>query len=238
MEQTNYAKEYKLNIKNVNKETRTLSGVFSTMVEDRHGEIVDQLGWDLKEYMLNPVVLWGHDHSKPAIGKAVSLQITQNGLEGELEFAETPLAMEVFSLYEGGFMSAFSCGFRNDIYEYDQENDKVILRKNTLYEISCVNVPANAYALAKAKGLNLKEVANPLGKLEIAKKVGGESVKPKDAVTEDEVEKVKAEVQEVVAKAIEAVPTAKIKTKKELAIALVNKACKSLVAKKMATKNQ
>lgn len=236
MEQTNYQKEIKLKISNVDVANRIISGVFSTMVEDRHGEVVDQLGWNLKEFMLNPVVLFGHDHSKPAIGKALRLEITQNGLEGDIQFAETTFAKEIFSLYEGGYMSAFSCGFRNDLYEYNTETDTVVLRENTLYEISCVNVPANAYALAKSKGLELKEVANPLGRLEIAKEVGGTSVKPKDTITAEEVDKVKAEVQEVVAKAIEAVPTAKIKSKKELAIALVNKACKSLVAKKMATK--
>jgi HK97 family phage prohead protease len=237
MEQTNYQKELKFKVASVDKEQRIIKGVFSTMAEDRHGEVVDQLGWNLKEYMLNPVVLFGHDHNRPAIGKALNLLVGQSGLEGEIQFAETPFAQEIFSLYEGGYMSAFSCGFRNDVYEYNTEEDKVVLRENTLYEISCVNVPANAYALAKAKGLELKEVANPLGKLEIAKKVGGEDVKPKDVVSEKEADELKAEITEVVAKAIEAVPTAKVKSKKDLAIALVNKACKSLVAKKMATKN-
>lgn len=236
MEQTNYQKELKFKVASVDKANRIIKGVFSTMAEDRHGEVVDQLGWNLKEYMLNPVVLFGHDHNRPAIGKAINLGLGQNGLEGEIQFAETPFALEIFSLYEGGYMSAFSCGFRNDLYEYNTEEDKVVLRENTLYEISCVNVPANAYALAKSKGLELKEVANPLGKLEIAKKVGGTDDKPK-VVSEKDVDDLKAEVQEIVAKAIDKVPTVKIKSKKELAIALVNKACKSLVAKKMATKD-
>lgn len=229
-------KQLHFKLATVDKANRIINGVFSTMAEDRHGEVVDQLGWNLKEYLLNPVVLFGHDHSKPAIGKAVNLSITQNGLEGSIQFAETPLALEIFSLYEGGYMSAFSCGFRNDLYEYNTDEDKVVLRENTLYEISCVNVPANAYALAKSKGLELKEVANPLGKLEIAKKVGGADDKPK-VVSEKEVDELKEEVKEIVAKAIDTVPTSKMKSKKELAIALVNKACKNLVAKKMATKD-
>lgn len=230
-------KQLHFKLATVDKENRIINGVFSTMAEDRHGEVVDQLGWNLKEYLLNPVVLFGHDHSKPSIGKAINLSITQNGLEGAIQFAETPLALEIFSLYEGGYMSAFSCGFRNDLYEYNTEEDKVVLRENTLYEISCVNVPANAYALAKSKGLELKEVANPLGKLEIAKKVGGADDKPKVVVSEKEADELKAEVQETVAKAIESVSTVKAKSKKELAIALVNKACKSLVDKKKAIKN-
>lgn len=228
----NLNKELKIKISNVDEENRIISGVFSTMVEDRHGEKVDQLGWKLAEYMLNPVILFGHDHSRPSIGKCLSLAITQNGLEGAIQFADTPFALEIFSLYKGGYMSAFSCGFRNELYEYDTEADEVILRENTLYEISCVNVPANAYALAKSKGLELKEVANPLGALrEIAKKqVDSVSVTPKDTI------EVKAEIVEVVAKALETVPTTKAKSKKELSISLVNKALKSLVAKKMGTK--
>jgi HK97 family phage prohead protease len=242
MTQTNYAKEYKIKNATVDTEARTLKGVFSTMVEDRHGEVVDQLGWNLKEYMLNPVVLFGHDHNRPSIGKVVELAVTQNGLEGVIEFADTPLAKEIFSLYAGGYMSAFSCGFRNDVYEYDTENDKVVLRNNTLYEVSCVNVPANAYALAKSKGLELKEIANPLGKLEIATAtVGAESVVEKSidakVVAPSDVKEATEQIKTVVEKSLAEVGNTKAKTKDEMLVALVNKAVKSLLATKRTVKN-
>lgn len=243
METQNYNKEFKIKNATVDNEARTIKGIFSTMVEDRHGEVVDQLGWNLKEYMLNPVILFGHDHSKPAIGKAVDLNISQNGLEGTIEFAETPLAKEIFSLYAGGYMSAFSCGFRNDLYEYDTEKDEVILRQNTLYEISCVNVPANAYALAKSKGLELKEVANPLGKLEIAKKVDTtETAKAVEVETKANAEVVDkkeaiAQLTTVVEKSLAEVNTTKAKSKDEVIVSLVNKAVKSLLATKKTVKH-
>lgn len=137
-----------------------IRGVFSTVHEDRHGEVVDQNGWNLKEYLLNPVVLYNHDHSIPAIAKMVELYVGPNGLEGAMQFAaeESDFAREIFGLYAGGFMNAFSCGFLNDVYEYDQVNDKIILRENSLLEVSCVNVPANALALAKSLGMNMKAV--------------------------------------------------------------------------------
>jgi len=50
-------------------------------------------------------------------------------------------------------MSAFSAGFDSKNVTYDDENDRQILTENILYEMSCVNVPANAYALAKAAGI-------------------------------------------------------------------------------------
>ena len=37
---------------------------------DRDGEIIKVDGWQLANYKKNPVILWGHNHSIPAIGKA------------------------------------------------------------------------------------------------------------------------------------------------------------------------
>jgi len=51
-------------------------------------------------------------------------------------------------------MKAFSVGFSSG--KYDVVEDQVILKDNTLYEISTVSVPANAMALAKSKGLNVQ----------------------------------------------------------------------------------
>ena len=43
--------------------------VASTNSVDRHGEIVDNNGWDLKSFKKNPVILWGHDHDERAYRK-------------------------------------------------------------------------------------------------------------------------------------------------------------------------
>jgi HK97 family phage prohead protease len=160
-----------------------IRGVFSTVDEDRHGEVVDQRGWNVKEYLLNPVVLFNHDHSIPAVAKMIDLYDGPNGLEGAMQFAAdvSPFAKELFGLYAGSFMNAFSCGFLNDVYEYDQQNDKIILRENTLLEVSCVNVPANAYALAKSIGMNVEAIGKAIEKgcpcenQDESQKVGAES---------------------------------------------------------------
>lgn len=151
-------------IKSVDKENYTLRGVFSTNDVDRHGEVVDQKGWILDEFLANPVVLFGHDHSIPAIGKVESIGYNNEGnLEGQIKFAveEFDFARTIFNLYAGGYMRAFSAGFMNEEAEYDPVADILVLRKNTLYEVSCVNVPANAMALAKSKGID----TTPLEKL-------------------------------------------------------------------------
>lgn len=135
-----------------------IRGIFSSGIEDRQSEVVDQNGWKLEEYMTNPVVLFAHDHHQPAIGKCVELgKDAMGNLQGAIQFAanEYDFAKTIFNLYKSGFMRAFSVGFMNDKYEIDQANDRVVLRENTLYEISCVNVPANAMALASSKGIDM-----------------------------------------------------------------------------------
>lgn len=138
-------------------ENYIVRGVFSTGGEDRHGEVIDQKGWKLDEYMLNPVILLFHDHQEFPVAKCIELGLNTDGnLAGAIQFAvnEYEVAKTAFALYKGGFMRAFSVGFMNDRYEVDQENDRIILLENRLYEISCVNVPANSMALAIAKGID------------------------------------------------------------------------------------
>lgn len=158
-------KQLLVELKGISDENYTIKGVFSTADEDRHGEIVDQKTWQLDDYLKNPVILFGHDHNQPAIGKAVNLFFNSEGnLEGEIQFAakEYDFAKTIFQLYKGGYMRAFSVGFQNEVVEYDDAENKVTLKRNNLFEISCVNVPANALALAKAKGINTEPLEKHL----------------------------------------------------------------------------
>jgi len=153
--------------KDINEKEFTIKGVFSTSAEDRHGEIIDQTGWNLKEYMTNPVILFGHDQYTPAIGQMLELGLDGNGnLAGVMKFAveEFELAKTIFNLYKGKFMRAFSVGFRNEKYEYNEDEDMLVLKENTLYELSCVNVPANAMALASSKGIDTTSIKEALKK--------------------------------------------------------------------------
>jgi HK97 family phage prohead protease len=148
-------------MKSVDEENFIIRGTFSTGVEDRQGEIVDQNGWKLEEFLQNPVILFAHDHYQPAVGKCIELMKDGAGnLVGAIQFAakEYDFAATLFKLYAAGFMRAFSVGFKNDIYEIDQEEETVILKENTLFEISCVNVPANAMALAYGKGIDCEPI--------------------------------------------------------------------------------
>jgi len=73
-------------------------------------------------------------------------------LTGKIKFAvdENPRAKIIFDLYAGGFLNAFSVGFLPK--EFD---DKGVILKSELLEVSVVSIPANARALAKKKGINV-----------------------------------------------------------------------------------
>lgn len=136
----------------IDKASRTdadFMAVASTAMEDRHGEVVSVEGWDLKAFMKNPVLLWGHDHSQPAIGKATKVWIEGKGkraklmIEGSINEA-TELARGVKQLVKDGVISTMSVGFRA------LEMEGNTFTQQELLEVSFVNVPANSQAMITA----------------------------------------------------------------------------------------
>lgn len=155
-------------IKSVDEATSIIKGVFSTSDEDRQGEIVAPGSWKLENYMNNPVVLWAHDHSELPLGKVISLGYNESqDLEGEIQFAvkENPKAKVVFDLMKGSYLRAFSVGFSSNDVGIDEATGRTILKDNELYEISVVNVPANAMALAKSKGVDVTALEEKEGRV-------------------------------------------------------------------------
>lgn len=133
-----------------------LEAIVSTNDVDRSGEVVDIEGIDIKNYEKNPVVMWAHDYSKPPLAKTLSLTKEKIGkkmvMKTVMEFATSisDLAREVYNLYKGGFMNAFSIGF------IPLEMEGNTYTKSELLEYSAVPIPANpnALLLAKAKGID------------------------------------------------------------------------------------
>lgn len=128
--------------------------VASTAAIDRHGESIDQSGWQLENFLANPVMLWAHDHTQPAIGVAENTRVSRAGGEKRLVFEpkfhdKTDLAKAIKFLYEGDeenppVLNSFSVGFKPIDF------DGTTYTKQELLEISAVNVPANAEARMSA----------------------------------------------------------------------------------------
>lgn len=64
-------------------ETDGFPWIFSTFDSDRFDERVDPDGWELERYRDNPVVLWAHCHSIPAIGIATDI-VASDTLSGTI----------------------------------------------------------------------------------------------------------------------------------------------------------
>ncbi len=163
-------------IKGIDLEERTLTAYISTNARDRMNEVLDPAGVDLKQFNKNPIVLFAHDYSSPPIGKALWTKKDGDGILSKVQFANTEFANEIFDLYRGGFMKAFSVGFipKEIVRGKVDENGNLMegeprrtYTKWELLEYSAVPVPANpeALALAISKGIlkdeGLKKMFEP-----------------------------------------------------------------------------
>ncbi len=145
-------------------EDQAITFVLSTDDVDRHGDVVSADGWVLDSYRENPVLLWAHDYRKPAIGRAVKVWVEPHRLLAKMEFAPTPFAQEVASLYRSGFQWGVSVGFKPLRYE-ERRDEKtgaflgLRFLEQELLEVSAVPVPANRSALRRRAQLDQSGLA-------------------------------------------------------------------------------
>lgn len=146
----------------------------STATIDRQGESIDQAGWELLNYMANPVMLWAHNYGDLPVGKAEKIEVDARGLVAEGVFASAeanPLAAQIQKLYEEGILNTVSVGF------IPKERNGNIITKAELLEISFVPVPANPEALALVRTMKgFEAVADMLEKN--ADEFGDETIVP------------------------------------------------------------
>jgi HK97 family phage prohead protease len=133
----------------IDETNKILSGVVgSSGIVDRQGESIDPKGWDLKNFMKNPIILFAHDYSSLPIGKALKTWVENGKLMFNIKFADTEMANEVFKLFKDKFLNAFSVGFMPLELATD---GKFTFSKTELLELSAVPVPANPEALSYIK---------------------------------------------------------------------------------------
>jgi HK97 family phage prohead protease len=132
------------------------------------GDTISAAGWDISDFMRNPVALWAHDSSAPPIGRASNVRVEGGRLMGDIEFASASVyefADTIYRLALGKFINAVSVGFLPIRYQFvDNDPDRgfgIDFLEQTLLEISVCPVPANPNALAeaRAKGIDTTSVA-------------------------------------------------------------------------------
>lgn len=171
-------------MKSLDEKERTIEFIGSTATVDRYGDSIVQTGWEIGNFVKNPVIPWGHNYKDPAVAMATEVGLRDGNLYFKAKFpsidelssdpsnpSEWALFVDaIYNSYKGGYLRAFSVGFIPLEYEGNWE-DGYTFTKCELLEVSCVTVPANPDALVLAfdegvlterqKGIMLKQ-ANKL----------------------------------------------------------------------------
>jgi hypothetical protein len=135
-----------------------ITHVITTGMLNRNGHRVVQAGGDMSEYRQSPIVLFNHNSDMPAVAKSIGQEhdARRDRWVAETEFAPTQFGHELWTLYSGDYMKAWSIGFHPiaDAISYEK-NDKgdilaIVFGKWKLFEYSPVPIPANPDAVNQA----------------------------------------------------------------------------------------
>lgn len=120
--------------------------VASDETTDRVGEVIKVTGRELENYRKNPIILFWHKYSDmdDIIWKATNVYIEWSQLIVEWVFASTYSAQTVRKLYDEWVLKTVSVGF---IAKERDANDRNIITRAELLELSFVPVPCNPNAL-------------------------------------------------------------------------------------------
>jgi HK97 family phage prohead protease len=141
-----------------------LNCVLSDLSEDAYGDVVGDpahpmLGWDLTDFLRNPIALWSHDSRAP-IGIWKGVVVKDGALRGRLHLAplgSTKLVDELRALLDAGVIKGISVGFRPVKSEPRANGGGMHYLRQVLCEASLCSVPANPSALLTAKALGVSE---------------------------------------------------------------------------------
>ena len=161
-------------------ESEGVPWVMSTFDLDRFDATIDPAGWELTNFLRNPVVQWAHDHTIPAIGGAVDVAVVEGQLTGRVVFNGREYDEFGWSIGERvrhKVIRAGSVGFLILKVEFPDTKKgaggpSLVYRRQELLEFSCSNVPANPFALADGgagSGLSqkaIRSVFRQMGRLE------------------------------------------------------------------------
>ncbi len=155
---------------------------------DRQGERVIPSGvTNIEQFLKTGSILIDHNWSvKAIIGKPLDAKVSDKELLIDIAFADTDLGQEVKYLYDEGFASTFSIGFKPEWKAFKIIEEVPTYLVWELLELSGVPVPANASATilrdaASRRGAPLTAIAKMLNAHEES---GSEGSMPTGAASE------------------------------------------------------
>ena len=166
----------------INEEERSAEFIISTFTKDRHGTVLNQDGWLLKNYEQNPIVGYQHDvygddlcgGPNPDTIIGTSKVWTEKDAEGNtmligkvyFEDEDTnPLAEKIWKKVKAGTLRTASVGFypvgKGKWVEDGEDERTYHYQGQELLEWSIVNIPSNPDAVAReARSQRAKTLLN------------------------------------------------------------------------------
>jgi HK97 family phage prohead protease len=148
----------------IDDESRSINFLASDESIDRYGDIVKST-WNLSPFKKNPVFLWNHDQSLPAIGTVQPIGVENKRLMVTANFTDegvNPFSDQLFRMVKARVLRAVSVGFTvapTDVELIRNKEDEWTggykYNNPELLELSLCNVGANAHALAVARSLGV-----------------------------------------------------------------------------------
>jgi len=123
--------------KEVDEAQRIISGLVTTINQDRDGDVISPDEIDLSSYEENPVLLLGHNPNQP-IGRAISIEKKADGIYVSFQLLDegtTKEADQAYSMAKQGVLRAFSVGMIKTANGYE------------LMEVSLLSNPSNRESL-------------------------------------------------------------------------------------------
>jgi HK97 family phage prohead protease len=147
-----FTKLFQTKAQSIDEDAKTIRFKISDDQPDRMGEVVDQSTWNFKDYLKNPILLWGHNPDEPenVLGTTLSLDVEGDSTYATVQLDEdiNPKAGLVWKQLLRGTLRTVSVGFIN--HTFNTDDDVPVLKDNELLEISIVPIPSNPRAIALA----------------------------------------------------------------------------------------
>jgi len=149
-----------IEMKDFSDKERSFLAVASVESPDRMGDVISVKGWELDNYVKNPVVMPFHNYSTLPVGRSLGIFSKGKKLMFVPQFAPYPEASRMYEMFRDKYLKGFSVGFipkESKKIETEEEDRPLFWHQPTkfikqeLLEVSVAPIPAHQDALSELK---------------------------------------------------------------------------------------
>lgn len=149
----------------INRKKKSVTFIASTGSPDRMGDVIEQDGWQLRNYRKNPVHLFAHNSTGLPIGTGLPIRVDGDRLIQTVTYKPVTgfdLPQVIFELVDAGVLRGISVGFLPHEFSFIEGGNGRRFTKVELLETSTVPIPANPEALVSSKSFDVEQALGSL----------------------------------------------------------------------------